>query len=133
MGPWICSVGLEKKSTATRMSAAKQLLEALENLHKAGFVRHGEKFPVFFKQTIPIVNLQKQEEPASPTKVPESLRTEDFYLGDFGLAIKLATLLPKRAAHPHSSAPKIASMANTQVLPVTFAFPYTRGSNNWYC
>ena len=44
MGPCLCSLMLKKMSIpmATRMSAARQLLEALENLHKAGIVHRGE-------------------------------------------------------------------------------------------
>lgn len=41
------------------------------------------------KEPIPYANLQKQGELVEPMTVPESLRTEDFYLGDFGLAMKL--------------------------------------------
>lgn len=44
MGPCLCSLVLKKMSIpmATRMYAARQLLEALENLHKAGIVHRGE-------------------------------------------------------------------------------------------
>lgn len=42
MGPCLDFVLLGKLSMATRMSAARQLLEALENLHKAGIVHRGE-------------------------------------------------------------------------------------------
>lgn len=42
MGQCLTPVILGKMSLATRMSAAKQLLEALENLHKAGIVHRGE-------------------------------------------------------------------------------------------
>lgn len=41
------------------------------------------------KEAIPFANLQKQGELVWPMEVPESLRTEDLYLGDFGLAMKL--------------------------------------------
>lgn len=41
-GPCLNSVIIKKVSMATRMSAAKQLLEALENLHRAGIVHRGE-------------------------------------------------------------------------------------------
>lgn len=41
------------------------------------------------KQIIPFVDLFKQGELVGPIKIPESLRTENFYLGDFSLAAKL--------------------------------------------
>ena len=41
------------------------------------------------KQIIPFVDLWKQGELVRPIKIPESLRTEEFYLGDFSLAAKL--------------------------------------------
>lgn len=130
MGPCLCPVTLRKMSMTTRMSAAKQLLEALENLHKAGIVHRGEWTPhILFlavahsnvylidlndrncmwgmvplhnlsrsakykalgrplKQVIPFVDLWKQGELVGPVKIPENLRTGDFYLGDFGLAMK---------------------------------------------
>lgn len=42
MGPCLDPPILSKMSMATRMSAARQLLEAVENLHKAGIVHRGE-------------------------------------------------------------------------------------------
>jgi hypothetical protein len=41
------------------------------------------------KRIIPFVDLWKQGELVRPVQVPETLRTEDFYLGDFGLAMKV--------------------------------------------
>lgn len=41
------------------------------------------------KETIPFVDLWKQGEIVGPLEVPENLRTEEFYLGDFGLAMKV--------------------------------------------
>lgn len=41
-GECLVSLNVEKKSMHTRMSAAKQLLEALKSLHGAGFVHRGE-------------------------------------------------------------------------------------------
>ncbi|OGM40445.1 kinase domain-containing protein [Aspergillus bombycis] len=41
------------------------------------------------RQTIPAVEFCKPGELVRPTQVPENLRTEDFYLGDFGLAMKV--------------------------------------------
>lgn len=44
------------------------------------------------KQTIPFVDLWKKGKLASPVKLPENLRTEEFYLCDFGLAKKIGDL-----------------------------------------
>ncbi|KAL4788615.1 hypothetical protein BJX76DRAFT_344746 [Aspergillus varians] len=41
------------------------------------------------KQNIPFANTQKQGEFFRPVVVPENLRTAEFYLGGFGLAMKL--------------------------------------------
>lgn len=42
MGPCLYGPDVIKMSMTTRMSAARQLLEALENLHEAGIVHRGE-------------------------------------------------------------------------------------------
>ena len=44
MGPCVSSLFLENIPMATRMSAARQLLETLETLHNAGVVHRGEYF-----------------------------------------------------------------------------------------
>lgn len=46
------------------------------------------------KQIIPFVNLWKKGELVQPIEVPESLRTERFYLGDFGAAMRLGASDP---------------------------------------
>ncbi|EEH06406.1 protein kinase [Histoplasma capsulatum G186AR] len=96
---------------STRMSAARQLLKALESLHSAGIVHRdlnsqncmwgveplhhlnkAAKYKILgrpLKQIIPYVQLWKQGELVKPLVFPENLRTEDFYLGDFGLAMRL--------------------------------------------
>ncbi|KAL2830888.1 kinase-like domain-containing protein [Aspergillus cavernicola] len=111
MGPCLDLYKLKDKSMTTRMSAARQLLEALESLHKAGIVHRdlnerncmwgmvplhdhhrSAKYEALgrpLRQIIPFVDLWKQGELVHPVKVPENLRTEEFYLGDFGLAKKL--------------------------------------------
>lgn len=50
------------------------------------------------EQTIPFVKLPRQGELVSPIKVPENLRTEELYLGDFGLAMRLGE--PKTKGRP---------------------------------
>jgi serine/threonine protein kinase len=52
------------------------------------------------KQTIPFVDLWKKGELVSPVKVPENLRTEEFFLGDFGLAKKLSNSTTQRGYPP---------------------------------
>ena len=42
MGPHFDSIYVKRLSMSTRMSAARQLLEALESLHKGGIVHRGE-------------------------------------------------------------------------------------------
>ncbi|KMP10192.1 hypothetical protein CIHG_10156 [Coccidioides immitis H538.4] len=111
MGPCLCPVILRKMPMATRMSAAQQLLKALENLHEAGIVHRdlnerncmwgmvpvhnlnrSAKYKALtqpLKQSIPFVELWKQGELVRPLEIPENLRTDEFYLGDFGLAMTL--------------------------------------------
>ncbi|KAL4734485.1 kinase-like protein [Aspergillus similis] len=111
MGPCLDRYTVGRFSIATRMSAAKQLLEALETLHKAGIVHRdlnerncmwgmaplqhlsrSAKYKALgrpLKQTIPSVELWKRGELVRPMEVPENLRTDDFHLGDFGLAMKI--------------------------------------------
>ncbi|KAE8324245.1 kinase-like domain-containing protein [Aspergillus sergii] len=122
IGPCLSWKALHKTSMATRMSAARQLLEALENLHKAGIVHrdlnekncmwgitplHGlsrsAKYEVFgrpLKEIIPVVKLWKQGELVGPLEMPENLRTEKFYLGDFGLAMKVDTPVAQKDNPP---------------------------------
>ncbi|GLB05147.1 hypothetical protein AtubIFM57258_011183 [Aspergillus tubingensis] len=96
---------------STRMSAAKQLLKALEALHNAGIVHRDlsernclwgmaplhnlsrtAKYELLtrpLKITIQDIELWKPGELVRPIRVPETLRTEDFYLADFSLAMKV--------------------------------------------
>ncbi|KAE8141648.1 kinase-like protein [Aspergillus pseudotamarii] len=111
MGPCLNSHILRNMPMATRMYAARQLLEAVESLHKAGIVHRdlnerncmwgmaplhnltrSAKYEVLgrpLRQIIPHVDLWKQGELVRPVEVPDNLRTEEFYLSDFGLAMKL--------------------------------------------
>ncbi|EEH02630.1 protein kinase [Histoplasma capsulatum G186AR] len=117
MGPCLQPSILRNMPMATRMSAAKQLLEALENLHKGGIIHRdlndrncmwgmvplhdlsrSAKYKALgrpLKQIIPFVDLWKEGELVGPAKIPENLRTEEFYLGDFGLAVKLGDPVPR--------------------------------------
>ncbi|PGH13958.1 serine/threonine protein kinase [Helicocarpus griseus UAMH5409] len=119
-GPCLDYITIKDMSMATRMSAAKQLLEALENLHRAGIVHRdlnerncmwgivvlhnlhrSAKYEALdrpHKQIIPFVKLPKQGELVLRMKIREKLRTEEFYLGDFGLAMRLGD--PKTEGRP---------------------------------
>ncbi|KAE8149068.1 protein kinase [Aspergillus avenaceus] len=122
MGPCLYPVILTGMSMVSRMSAAQQLLGALENLHKAGIVHRdltdrncmwgmaplhtlnrSAKYEALgrpLKQIIPFVELWKQGELVRPIQVPEALRTDEFYLGDFGLAMKLGDSTFQRGYPP---------------------------------
>ncbi|OJD14721.1 serine/threonine protein kinase [Blastomyces percursus] len=110
-GPCLSYSTIKGASMVTRMSAAKQLLEALKILHGAGIVHRdlnerncmwgmvplhnlsrSAKYEALgrpIKQVIPNVRLWKQGELVGPVEIPQDLRTDEFYLGDFGLAMKL--------------------------------------------
>ncbi|CAI7583689.1 unnamed protein product [Penicillium glandicola] len=111
MGPCIYPVTLGKIPMASRMLAARQLLEAVESLHEAGIVHRDlnerncmwgmvpldnanrdAKYEALgrpLKHVIPNVELWKQGELVRAVEVPEKLRTDEFFLGDFGIAKKL--------------------------------------------
>ena len=52
------------------------------------------------KQIIPFVDVWKQGELVWPAKIPEDLRTEEFYLGDFALAKKLGDPMTQHGCPP---------------------------------
>ncbi|KAN0078905.1 Protein kinase-like domain containing protein [Elaphomyces granulatus] len=98
-------------SVATRMSAAKQLLKALECLHNAGIVHQNldnrnvmwgitpldnldtkTKYENLGRpQKIPLSNFWRRGELVKPAQIPKSLITKTIYLGDFGMAFKAGT------------------------------------------
>ncbi|KAJ5715560.1 protein kinase domain protein [Penicillium malachiteum] len=107
---------------STRMSAAQQLLEALELLYEAGVVHRDlnerncmwgmvplhnldrtAKYKALgrpLKEVIPCVDLWKHGELVRSVEVPVNLRTEAFYLGDFGLGMKLGDPITQRGYPP---------------------------------
>ncbi|KAJ5178829.1 hypothetical protein N7492_002039, partial [Penicillium capsulatum] len=111
-GPSICTLSLQKTPMASRMSAARQLLENIASLHEAGIVHRDlnakncmwgigslddlsrstnyELLGRPLKQTIPFVDLWKRGELVSPIKVPRDLCTGEFYLCDFSMAKKVS-------------------------------------------
>ncbi|RJE23168.1 STYKc [Aspergillus sclerotialis] len=106
---------------ATRMFAAKQLLEALEALHNCGIVHRdldekncmwgmspfhdltrSAKYRLLGRPLKGVISVEhaKQGELVSPAKFPDNLRTEDFYLGDFSLAMKLGDTVIQQGYPP---------------------------------
>ncbi|KAB8226718.1 kinase-like protein [Aspergillus novoparasiticus] len=155
MGPCLNSLILRDMPMATRMYAARQLLEALEILHKAGIVHRdlnerncmwgmaplhnltrSAKYEALgrpLRQIIPPVDLWKQGELVSPIEVPENLRTDKFYLSDFGLAMKLGDPTIPRGYPPvqfcspdrlHSKGPSFA--CNIWSYMIIFGVLYLR-------
>lgn len=70
------------------------------------------------RQVIDDIDLWKRGELVQPLQVPESLRTEDFYIGDFALAKKVGESATQRGYPPMHSALPIAFMEKKQALPV---------------
>ncbi|PLB49389.1 kinase-like protein [Aspergillus steynii IBT 23096] len=121
-GPCLDCPDVREMSITIRMSAARQLLEALEILHEAGIVHRdlnerncmwgmeplhhlprGAKYEALgrpLKQMIPVDGLWKQGELVGPVKIPPSSRTKKFYLSDFGLAKKVNDSVTPRGYPP---------------------------------
>ncbi|WEW57531.1 hypothetical protein PRK78_002998 [Emydomyces testavorans] len=113
LGPCHAWYNVKEKSMATRMSAARQLLQALESLHDSDIVHqdlnagncmwgmtsldHLGRNAIYKllgrpqKAVIAIDDgeIWKPGELVKSVEIPPSLRTDAFYLGDFGLAMKL--------------------------------------------
>ncbi|CAG8903138.1 unnamed protein product [Penicillium egyptiacum] len=121
-GPSICTRTLKRTPVASRMSAVRQLLETVASLHEAGIIHRDlnarncmwgmtpidgfsrsatyELLGRPLKQTIPFVDLWRRGELVSPIKVPDTLRTDEFYLSDFGFAKKISDLDTQRGYPP---------------------------------
>ncbi|DAA75434.1 TPA_exp: Uncharacterized protein A8136_1831 [Trichophyton benhamiae CBS 112371] len=99
---------LEKLSMASRMLAARQMLEALDNLHRAGIVHRDVTGYNCFQGIAPMKNhtkkykyellgrplklqfeIWKSAQQVIPLKVPVELQQDTFYLGDYSLAINV--------------------------------------------
>ncbi|KAK2798275.1 hypothetical protein FQN50_008880 [Emmonsiellopsis sp. PD_5] len=120
--PWrgdcLDDLRVKKMSMTIRMSAARQLLEALESLHNAGIVHRGKlkTLPERGKTLVAHVNLLgrplkqsiswveglwKPGEYVKPLDIPMHLHDDSFYLGDFGLAMKLGNpVVPEQDGRP---------------------------------
>ncbi|KAF3482360.1 protein kinase domain-containing protein [Arthroderma uncinatum] len=121
LGPCLDALVGREIPMASRMSAAKQLLEALANLHEGGIVHRDinnknimwgmaplEKFDKATKYKLLGRPLKvaipdepwREGEVVKPIEVPDDLRTEDFYLGDFGLAMRAGTPVTQQGRPP---------------------------------
>ncbi|KAL4874217.1 kinase-like domain-containing protein [Aspergillus karnatakaensis] len=87
---------------ATRMSAAKQLLVALGNLHKADIVHRGmaptghlprsEKYKIFgrpLRQALEHLETSERGEMVDAMEIPLDRRADEIFLGDFSLAMRI--------------------------------------------
>lgn len=75
-------------------------------LHNLSRSAKYEAFRRPLKQVIPLVDLPKQGELVHPIEIPDNLRTEDFYLPDFGLAIKIGDPTPRGYPQMHFCSPE---------------------------
>ncbi|KAN0077553.1 Protein kinase-like domain containing protein [Elaphomyces granulatus] len=120
-GPSLSPPLLEQLSMASRMSAARQLLKALESLHNAGFVHHDlneenvmwgiDRLDTFNTQSkymyvgrpkkiaLPL-NLWKHGELVKPLQVPKGFLRDTVYLGGFGMAAKAGTDVKHKVLSP---------------------------------
>ncbi|KAK2873766.1 hypothetical protein FQN49_002094 [Arthroderma sp. PD_2] len=120
-GPSLDSLVGREIPMASRMSAARQLLEALANLHEGGIVHRDINNKNVMWGIAPLENLDRaakykvlgrplklpipdkpwrQGEVVAPITIPDNLRTEEFYLGDFGLAMKLGSPIAQQGRPP---------------------------------
>ncbi|GLA68273.1 hypothetical protein AtubIFM55763_003342 [Aspergillus tubingensis] len=136
---WMALDLQENKDIAVKVFPAKQLLKALEALHNAGIVHRDlsesnclwgmaplhnlsrtAKYELLtrpLKITIQDIELWKPGELVRPIQVPETLRTEDLYLADFSLAMKVGDSVAQPGEPPlcfcsperlHGEAPSFA-------------------------
>ncbi|KAJ5918377.1 hypothetical protein N7454_010752 [Penicillium verhagenii] len=143
MGPTLSWNVMQGMSMTTRMSAALQLLKALKALHEVGIVHRDlsdgncmwgiqslgglsraekyEKLNRPLKMRIPYVKpeLWKKGELVRPAEIPTELRTDDIFLGDFGISTKLGD--PTYEAKPGFPPPLYCSPDRLHNEPPSFA------------
>ncbi|KAN0086870.1 Protein kinase-like domain containing protein [Elaphomyces granulatus] len=112
---------LEEVSVATRMSGARQLLKALEQLHNAGIVHQDLNDGNVMWDVRPLDNfdtetkyrhlgrpqkmalssqLWKRGELVKPLQVPKAMLKKTVYLGGFGMSIKAGTEVEEKVLWP---------------------------------
>ncbi|KAI1944753.1 hypothetical protein LOZ39_001415 [Ophidiomyces ophidiicola] len=108
LGPDVESLVANQLHIATRMHGAKQLLQVLESLHKAGFIhRDINNMNVLWGSALPenlniadtykilgrpepmIIDSWKQAELVKPMQFPITLCSNMIYLSDFGIATQV--------------------------------------------
>ncbi|WEW59247.1 hypothetical protein PRK78_004716 [Emydomyces testavorans] len=119
-GPSLSMYTVQKKSMITRMSAARQLLQALKSLHNSGIVHHDlnpgncmwgmislnqldrdVKYKILGRpRKLAIDHTWRPGELVKAVDIPEDLCTDAFYLGDFGLSLKLGTSVTESGFPP---------------------------------
>ncbi|KAL4870112.1 hypothetical protein BDV12DRAFT_207999 [Aspergillus spectabilis] len=131
-------------------NAARQLLEALKKLHNAGFLHRDLNERNCMWEMVPLHNLTrsaKYEALGRPLKIgiPFNLRTDDFYLGDFGLPMVASDPKPRgyppmqfcspdRLREQDPSPTLLCFVARLGSLPEKWKGLYTHpeGLDSWY-
>ncbi|KAJ5249263.1 hypothetical protein N7468_000714 [Penicillium chermesinum] len=143
-GPSICTLTLKSIPMASRMSAARQLLETVAALHEAGIIHRVTRSALKTDNTV--CRPLEKGELVSPIRFPEDLRTDEFYLCDFGLAKKIGDLSSQHGYPPmhycspdrlHKQEPSFACDSVELYGCFLYALPYISSvshiSRGWSC
>ncbi|KAI1917904.1 hypothetical protein LOZ61_000016 [Ophidiomyces ophidiicola] len=121
LGPGLRYHEIAAMSLATRMFAARHLLQGLESLHKAGFVHRdlniknvlrdsalpkhlsiAGKYDILGRPVrYPISMIWRPGELVMPLKLPEELKSKRFYLADFGISMKVGDSVTPDGSPPY--------------------------------